>query len=85
MLIKKNIFIGTFVDLPGVVVELGLGREKADGGVSEHRIDLIDDTRHLFTRFRIDGRKAMSRGISGGKQKIKFANTRNRGRLCLFS
>ena len=84
MLIKK-IFIGTFVDLPGVVDELGLGREKADGGVSEHGIDLIHDTRHLCTRFRIDGMKAMSRGISGGKQKIIFANARNRGRLCLFS
>ena len=81
----KNIFIGTFVDLPGVVNELGLGREKADGGVSEHGIDLIHDTRHLRTRFRIDGIKAMSRGISGSKQKIKFANARNRGRLCLFS
>ena len=81
MLIKK-IFIGTFVDLPGVVDELGLGREKADGGVSEQGIDPIHDTRHLCTRFRIDGIKAMSRGISGGKQKIKFANARNRGRLC---
>ena len=84
MLIKK-IFIGTFVDLPGVVDELGLGREKADGGVSEQGIDLIHDPLHLCTRFRIDGIKAMSRGISGGKQKIKFANARNRGRLCLFS
>ena len=37
------------------------------------------------TRFRTDGIKAMSRGISGGKQKVKFANERNRGRLCLFS
>ena len=81
----KNIFIGTFADLPGVVDELGLGREKANGGVSEQGIDLIHYTRHLFTRFRIDGRKAMSRGMSGGKQKIKFANARNRGRLCLFS
>jgi len=27
----------------------------------------------------------MSRGISGGKQVIKFANTSNRGRVCLFS
>ena len=26
-----------------------------------------------------------SSGISGGKQKIKFANATNRGRLCLFS
>ena len=59
----KNILIGTFVDLLGVVDALGLGREKADGGVSEHGIDLIHDTRHLYTRARIDGRKAMSRGI----------------------
>ena len=27
----------------------------------------------------------MSLGISGGKQVIKFANTRNRGRFCFFS
>ena len=27
----------------------------------------------------------MSRGISGGKQVIKFANISNRGRVCLFS
>ena len=27
----------------------------------------------------------MSRGFSGGKQKMKFTNARNRGRLCLFS
>ena len=56
-----------------------------DGGVSEHGLDLIHYTRHLCTRARIDGIKAMSRGISGGKQKITFANARNRGRLCLFS
>ena len=41
-------------------------------------IDLVHDTRHLFTRSRIDGIKAMcSRGISGDKQVIKFANTSN--------
>ena len=34
---------------------------------------------------RIDEEKAMSPGISGGKQVIKFANRRNRGRVCLFS
>ena len=47
-------------------------------------IDLIHDTRHLYTRSKIDGIKAMSRGISEGKQVIKFANTSNRGRVCLF-
>ena len=26
----------------------------------------------------------MSRGFSGGKQLIKFANAKNRGRVCLF-
>ena len=48
-------------------------------------IDLIHDTRHLCTPFRIDGIKAMSGGISGGEQKIKFANVRNCSLLCLFS
>ena len=48
-------------------------------------IDLIHDTCHLCTPFRIDGIKAMSGGISGGKQKIKFANARNCSLLCLFS
>ena len=48
-------------------------------------IDVIHDTRHLCTRSRIDGIKAMSRGISDGKQVIKFANnTSNGGRVCLF-
>ena len=47
-------------------------------------VDLIHDTRHLCTRSKIDGIKAMSRGISGGKQVIKFVNTSNRGRVCLF-
>ena len=48
-------------------------------------IDLIYDTRHLRTCFRIDWIKAMSRGISGGKLEIKSANVGNRGRPCLFS
>ena len=43
----------------------------------QYVIDLIHDIRHLRTRLRSDGIKAMSCGISGGKQKIKFANTRN--------
>ena len=28
----------------------------------------LNDTRHLFKRFRIDGIKAILRGISGGNQ-----------------
>ena len=40
---------------------------------STHGIDLIPDTRHLFKRFRIDGIKAMLRGISGGSQNITLA------------
>ena len=47
-------------------------------------IDLLHATRQFYTRLRIDGIKAMSRGILGGKQVIKFANTRSRGRVCLF-
>ena len=46
-------------------------------------IDLIHDTRHLCMRLiRTDGIKAMSRGFSGGKQVIKSANARDRGRVC---
>ena len=53
-------------------------------------IDLIHNTRHLYTRFRIAGIKvSMSRGISGGEQvQIGFSqatNASNRGRVCLFS
>ena len=47
-------------------------------------IDLIHNTRHLYTRSRTDGMKAIPRGFSGGKQVINFSNTRNRGRVCLF-
>ena len=47
--------------------------------------DLTHETHHPCTRFRIDGIKAMSRGISGNKQKMKFANAWDRGRLYLFS
>ena len=48
------------------------------------QIDLIRDTRHLCARLRTDGIKIMSRGFSGGKQVIQFADARNRGRVCLF-
>ena len=48
------------------------------------RIDLIRDTRHLCTRFGIDGIKAMSRNTSRGKQVIKIANTTNLCRVLLF-
>ena len=45
----------------------------------------IHDIRHFCMRFRIDGIKPMSRVLSGGKQVIKFANTSNLSRVCLFS
>ena len=48
-------------------------------------IDLIHVTCYLCKRFRVDRSKAMSRGISGGKQATKFANTSNRAGVCLFS
>ena len=38
------------------------------------------NARHLCKRLRTDGIKAMSRGILGGKQVIRFTNTWNRGR-----
>ena len=43
-------------------------------------IDRIHDIRHLCTRLRTDGIKAMSRGFPEGKQVINVSNTRNRGR-----
>ena len=48
------------------------------------RKHLIHDTRHLCTRFGIDGIKAMSRNTSRGKQVIKIANTTNLCRVLLF-
>ena len=51
---------------------------------SYSEIALFGDTRHLRTRFRVDGMEAMSRGISGGKQVKKIANRINRRRVCLF-
>ena len=48
-------------------------------------IALIHDTRYLCTPLRIDGLKTMSRGISGGKQVTKVANTSNRIRVYLLS
>ena len=53
-------------------------------GIFYQTIDLIHNTRHLCACSMIDGIKAMSRGTSGGKQLIKFANRSNRGRVCLF-
>ena len=50
----------------------------------EIELDLIYDIPHLFARLRTDGIKATSSGFSGGKQGLKSANTRNRGRVCLF-
>ena len=47
-------------------------------------IDLIHNARYLCMRSRIDGMKAMLRGISGGKKVINFANTSNRGQVCLY-
>ena len=52
---------------------------------SRARFDiLLVPMRHLCTRFRINGIKAMSHGILGGKRVIKFANTSNRGQVCLI-
>ena len=47
-------------------------------------MDRIHDTHHLYLRFRIDGIKAMSCGISRGKEVTKFAYKGNHGHVCLF-
>ena len=46
--------------------------------------DAIHDARQLGTRLRDEGIKAMSRGIPGGKRRLKFVKTSKRGRVCLF-
>ena len=51
---------------------------------SQWSIDLIHDTLLLYTHLRTDGIKEMSRAFSGDEEVIKFANTRNRGRVDLF-
>ena len=53
-----------------------------DKGENQQQIDLVDDSCRLCTGLRIVGIKAMSRGISGGKQVIKFSNTSNYGQVC---
>ena len=49
-----------------------------------YAVDLIQDTRHLDKPLKTVGIKVKSRVFSGGKQALKSANTRNRGRVCLF-
>ena len=44
-------------------------------------LDPIHDISYLCLRLMIDGKKAMSRHISGGEQATKFVNMRNRGRV----
>ena len=44
-------------------------------------LDPIHDIRYLCPRFMIDGKKAMSRRISGGEQATKFVNMRHRSRV----
>ena len=46
-------------------------------------IDFIHDARHLCTRSRTDGIKAMSRGFSGGEQVKKTCQWK-KSRLSLF-
>ena len=41
-------------------------------------IDLTHDTRHLYTRARTDGIRAILVGFAGGKQVSKSTDTRNR-------
>ena len=49
-------------------------------------MDLIhDDTHHLCSHFSINGIKANIHWYFRGKQTIKFAISRNRLQLCLFS
>ena len=48
------------------------------------RIDLIHDIRHLYTRLKTDGLKAMSRGFSGCRQADKICRYKKLRGDCLF-
>lgn len=48
-------------------------------------IDPIHDARIFVRALELLGKKSMSRGISGGKQVIKYTNTSNHYRVCSFS
>ena len=73
--------------LHGLVLQLHVARSPLTKTSDQEYalIDLIHNARQLRSRFRINGITAISRGISGGKQKKKLVNARNRGRLCVFS
>ena len=47
-------------------------------------IDLTHDTRHLYTRARTDGIKAMLGGFAGGKQVSKSTARYKKSQLILF-
>ena len=52
-------------------------------GLIDRTIDLFHDTRHLCTRFTVDGIKATFACFLRGQ--TEFAGTGNGGRVCLFS
>ena len=52
-------------------------------GLIDRTIDLFHDTRHLCTRFTVDGIKATFPCFLRGQ--TEFAGTGNGGRVCLFS
>ena len=66
------------------MVDLLPVKSKASACYVRKLIDLIHDTHHLCTRFRIDEIKAMP-CISGGKQVVKIANIYepNSDRVCI--
>ena len=61
-----------------IICYLFPGERGGGGGGSGLKV-LTQDIRPLCALLRTDGIKVMSRGFSGDKQVIKFANSRNRG------
>ena len=49
----------------------------------KREFSLVHDAHHLWTCFRMHWKREMSRGFSGGKQVLKFADRSNRGQVLL--
>ena len=78
-------FPGSFHTRPPLSLATGDEWQRTLGTkLHRRRIDLIHDIRHLYTRLKTDGLKAMSRGFSGCRQADKICRYKKLRRDYLF-
>ena len=81
----KPTFPGSFHTRPPLSLATGDEWQRTLGTkLHRRRIDLIHDIRHLYTRLKTDGLKAMSRGFSGCRQADKICRYKKLRGDCLF-